>query len=133
MRIWVSAKAEYGVRAASELARAGGGLVKARTIAASQDIPLRFLMTVLRELVVAGLVESHRGADGGFRLSRPPAEVSVGDVLRAVAEPMRTSPAPGPSAFDDIVDRVRSDAWRSLDAVPLADLAPRAALVDVPG
>src|SRR5919204_4686129 len=110
MRIWVSARADYAVRAVLELGASGGRLVKARTIATSQRIPLRFLLTILRSLVVAGLVESHRGVDGGFRLARPATEVSLGDVLRAVVdEPLEASP-PDPSSLEGIVERLRSDA-----------------------
>ena len=118
------AKAEYAVRAAVALAAGDGKLVKARTIAESQDIPLRFLLNILRELVVAGLVESHRGMDGGFRLAKREPAVTVADILRAVDHELT---APGrrheASTFDDMVDRLREDVWTSLDRVTLAELA----------
>jgi|SRR5438067_783276 len=124
MRIWVPARSDYAVRAVVELGAADGGWVKARAIATSQHIPVRFLLTILRSLVVVGLVESHRGMDGGFRLARAATEVSLGDVLRAVVdEPLETSAA-DPSSLGGIVERLRSDAWRSLDEVKVADLLP---------
>lgn len=85
----ISAKADYAVRAAVELAAADGDKpVKAERIATAQDIPLNFLENILGELRHAGLVRSHRGAEGGFRLAKPPAEVSVADVIRAVEGPL---------------------------------------------
>jgi len=132
VRIWVSAKADYAVRAVAELGAADGRLVKARTIALSQHIPVRFLLTILRSLVVAGIVESHRGMDGGFRLARPATEVSLGDVLRAVVDPPPEASGSDPSSLEGIVGRLRSDAWRSLDEVRVAELVPgRVALLDV--
>ena len=86
----VSAKADYAVRAAAELAAAqpSGALVRAETIATAQGIPQRFLENILSDLRHAGLVQSQRGAEGGHRLNRPAAEVSVADVIRAVDGPL---------------------------------------------
>ena len=124
MRIWVPARAEYAIRAATRLAAAGERLVKARAIASSEAIPLRFLLTILRELVVAGLVESHRGMDGGFRLVKRDPPVTVADVLRAVDHVLEVPlPRHQPSSFDAMVDRLREDVWSSLDRVTVEDLA----------
>lgn len=65
----ISAKADYAVRAALELAAADGGPVKGERIAEAQDIPLKFLENILQELRHAGLVRSQRGADGGYWLN----------------------------------------------------------------
>src|ERR1700733_13159164 len=54
----------------------------------SQGIPLNFLENILGELRHAGLVRSHRGAEGGFRLAKPASEVTVADVIRAVEGPL---------------------------------------------
>jgi len=87
----ISAKADYAVRAAVELAAAPDERpVKAERIATSQDIPLNFLENILGELRHAGIVRSQRGADGGFRLARPADEVTVADVIRAVEGPLAT-------------------------------------------
>jgi Rrf2 family protein len=85
----VSAKAEYAVRAAIELAAAPDSRpVKKSAIVAAQKIPPKFLENILSELRNAGLVESQRGSDGGYWLARPAGEVSVADVIRAVEGPL---------------------------------------------
>ncbi|MGO9820402.1 MAG: RrF2 family transcriptional regulator [Solirubrobacteraceae bacterium] len=85
----ISAKADYAVRAVVELAAADGDKpVKAERIATAQQIPLNFLENSLGELRHAGVVRSHRGADGGFRLAKPAQEVTVADVIRAVEGPL---------------------------------------------
>ena len=85
----ISAKADYAVRAAVELAAATDEKpVKAERIANAQGIPLNFLENILGELRHAGIVRSHRGAEGGFRLARPATELSVADVIRAVEGPL---------------------------------------------
>src|ERR1700682_3053461 len=62
--------------------------VKAELIATPQEIPLNFLENILGELRHAGVVRSHRGAEGGFRLAKPPEEVTIADVIRAVDGPL---------------------------------------------
>jgi Rrf2 family protein len=85
----ISAKADYAVRAVVELAAADDEKpVKAERIATAQGIPLNFLENILGELRHAGVVRSHRGAEGGFRLAKPAAEVTVADVIRAVEGPL---------------------------------------------
>src|SRR5947209_13728562 len=85
----ISAKADYAVRAAVELAAAGDARpVKAERIATAQGIPLNFLENILGELRHAGIVRSHRGAEGGFRLAKPPAAITVADIIRAVEGPL---------------------------------------------
>jgi Rrf2 family protein len=84
----VSAKADYAVRASIELAAAGEGPVKGERIADAQKIPLRFLENILGELKHAGLVQSQRGADGGYWLSKPADEVTLADIIRAVEGPL---------------------------------------------
>jgi Rrf2 family protein len=86
----VSAKADYAVRAAAELAAAQptNAPVRAEAIATAQAIPQRFLENILSDLRHAGLVTSQRGAEGGHRLAKPAAEISVADVIRAVDGPL---------------------------------------------
>lgn len=69
-------------------ASVGDKPVKAERVATAQDIPLNFLENILGELRHAGLVRSHRGAEGGFRLARDASEISVADVIRAVEGPL---------------------------------------------
>ena len=72
----ISAKADYAVRAAVELAAADDGPTKGDAIAAAQGIPLKFLENILADLRHAGLVRSQRGADGGYWLARPAQEIT---------------------------------------------------------
>lgn len=90
----VTAKVDYAVRAAAELASAqlaaegARSVVKGEAIARAQDIPLRFLESILGDLRRAGIVASQRGAEGGYWLARPAAEVTVADLIRAVEGPL---------------------------------------------
>jgi Rrf2 family protein len=85
----VSAKVDYGVRAAVELAVAEGeGPVKGDRIATAQKIPLKFLENILSELRRAGMVSSQRGADGGYWLAKPAGTISIADIIRAVEGPL---------------------------------------------
>jgi Rrf2 family protein len=84
----VTAKADYAVRAVLELASAENGLVKGERIARAQGIPLKFLENILIDLRHAGIVHAQRGAEGGYRLARDSADVTLGDVIRAVEGPL---------------------------------------------
>src|ERR687886_569913 len=84
----VSAKADYAVRAALELAAAGPGPVKGDRIAEAQQIPLKFLENILSDLRHAGYVQSQRGAEGGYWLARPAEAITLADVIRAVEGPI---------------------------------------------
>jgi len=85
----VSARADYALRAAAELATTADGVrTKREALSARQNIPVEFLESVLLDLKRAGIVQSQRGAAGGFRLARPPEEISLADVIRAVDGPM---------------------------------------------
>ena len=84
----ISARADYAVRAAVELAAAGEGPTKGDAIARAQGIPLKFLENILGDLRHAGLVRSQRGADGGYWLARPADQITVADVIRAVEGPL---------------------------------------------
>jgi len=84
----VTARGDYAVRAAVELAAADGAARKVSEIADAQEIPPRFLENILLALRRAGLVHSRRGAEGGFRVARPAVEITLADVLRAVEGPL---------------------------------------------
>ena len=92
----ISAKVDYAVRAAIELAAAGGEPVKGAVIAEAQDIPLKFLENILGELQHTGIVASRRGAQGGYWLAKPPDAVSLADIVRAVEGPLATVRGQGP-------------------------------------
>jgi Rrf2 family protein len=85
----VTAKADYAVRAAVELAAASQGEPrKVDQIAQAQQIPLSFLENILTQLRSAGLVRSQRGPEGGYWLARPADEVNLAQVIRAVEGPL---------------------------------------------
>lgn len=85
----LSQKSQYAVRAVFELAkREGSGPVKAGRIAEAQYIPIRFLENILGQLRQAGIVESVRGREGGYRLREASSELSVGEVIRSIQGPM---------------------------------------------
>lgn len=88
----VSAKVDYAMRALLELAataqRDPQALVKGDDLARAQDIPMKFLEAILGDLRNAGIVSSKRGVDGGYRLQRAAADVTVADVVRALEGPL---------------------------------------------
>src|SRR4029450_864873 len=84
----VSAKADYAVRAAIELAAAADGPVKGERIAEAQQIPIKFLENILSALRHAGYVKGERGAEGGYWLAAPPDAVTLADIIRAVDGPL---------------------------------------------
>jgi bifunctional enzyme CysN/CysC len=87
----ISAKADYAVRAAIELAAAPDQKpLPAERIATAQAIPLTFLEIILGELRTAGVVRSQRGAEGGFRLARSAHQLTIADIIRAVEGPLAT-------------------------------------------
>jgi Rrf2 family protein len=127
----VSAKADYAVRAALQLAAAGEGPVKGESIADAQGIPLRFLENILAELRHAGLVQSQRGADGGYWLARKPSEVKIADVIRAVEGPLASVRSERPEELDyegvavplrDVWVALRANIRDVLEVVTLADV-----------
>jgi Rrf2 family protein len=130
----ISAKADYAVRAAIELARGEdlGRPTKGESISRAQSIPLKFLENILIDMRHAGLVRSQRGADGGYWLARPASEVSVADVIRAVEGPLASVRGESPEDIDypegaDKLQRVwiavRSSLRSVVENVSLADLA----------
>ena len=84
----LSARADYALRAAIELAAADNGHVTAEQLAKAQRIPGKFLEAILTQLRRAGLVRSQRGPDGGFWLARPADEISLADIIRAIDGPL---------------------------------------------
>jgi Rrf2 family protein len=124
----VSAKADYAVRAAVRLAGSGRDrLVKSEEIAREESIPARFLLNILSEMRRAGIVTSHRGSDGGYRLVRDPSRISVADVVAALADEGDGAQDEPPGDLDG--SEIWSDARDALQAVlqdlTLADLARR--------
>ena len=128
----VSAKSDYAVRAAVELAAAhNSGPVKGEQIAEAQDIPLRFLENILGDLRHHGLVESRRGIDGGYWLSRSPEEITIGEVMRAAEGPLASVRGERPDELSysgaaeplkQVWVALRNNVRGILDNVTLADV-----------
>ncbi|MDJ0396617.1 Rrf2 family transcriptional regulator [Rhodococcus sp. G-MC3] len=127
----ITAKADYAVRTLIELAAAGGLPGKAEALAGAQNIPHKFLESVLSDLRRADLVRSRRGPDGGYWLARPPAEISVADIVRAVEGPLASVRGqrpedvdyPGPAKPLQLVWlAVRANMRAVLEGVFLADI-----------
>jgi Rrf2 family protein len=130
----VSARADYALRAAAELAAAGGKPVKRESLADAQGIPPQFLEQILLDLKRADLVRARRGPEGGFWLARPAAEITVADVIRAVDGPLAHVQGTRPDKVEysgsaeslrDVWLAVRGSLREVLEAVTLADLARR--------
>ena len=114
----ISAKADYAVRAACELAAAGNDRpVKGEQVAGAQAIPIKFLENILVDLRQAGIVQSRRGPDGGYWLARPPAEITVADVIRAADGPLASVRGEKPEdlAYEGAAQSLR-DVWVALRA-----------------
>src|ERR1044072_8373750 len=129
----VSAKVDYAVRASTELAAAAGsGPIKGDQLATAQKIPLKFLENILLDLKHAGLVQSQRGAEGGYWLSLSPEEISLADVIRAVEGPIANVAGVRPEQVEyagtaaplrDVWIAVRANLRAVLEVVTLADVA----------
>jgi len=128
----LSAKADYAIRAAVELAAAGDGPIKAERLSQAQSIPLRFLEHILLDLKHAGIVASQRGAEGGYWLARGPAEVTLAAIIRAVEGPLANVRGVRPEELDyegnaqplrDVFVALRANVRAVLEAVTVADVA----------
>ncbi|WP_030772729.1 MULTISPECIES: RrF2 family transcriptional regulator [unclassified Streptomyces] len=145
----ISARADYAVRAALQLAASqDDGPVKAEAIADAQDIPHKFLEAILNDMRRGGLVLSQRGGNGGYRLAKPAGSISIADVVRVVDGPLvsvrgvrppdlsYTGPA---QALLPLWIALRANVREILDGVTLADVASSdlpagvSALADTPG
>lgn len=130
----VTAKVDYAVRAAIVLARASTTdepVVKGERIGANQEIPVKYLESILSELRQAGLVRSQRGADGGYWLAKPATEISVAEIIRAVEGPLADVRGERPEsleypdgtgALQEVWIATRAALRSVLENVSLADL-----------
>jgi Rrf2 family protein len=131
----VSAKTDYALRAASELARAaaeGSGPVKGEWISEAQGIPKKFMENILHDLKRAGIVRTRRGASGGYWLARPAEEIALAEVIRAVEGPLANVRGEWPEAVEypgaaealkEVWIAVRANLRAVLESVTLADIA----------
>ena len=137
MRLELTKRGDYAVRAMLELTRgAGNGRLSARRISEAMGIPVRFLPQVLADLQHAGLVEAAPGRSGGYRLARDPASVSLLEVIEAVEGDSRRQSCVlrgGPCGKDGFCDvhgvffAGQEALLRTLEAATLAELAQRMA------
>ncbi len=127
----ISAKVDYAVRAAVELAAAKDETVKGDVIAEAQGIPLKFLENILGELKHHGIVNSRRGAQGGYWLAKPADEVSLAEIVRAVEGPLASIRGEGAESLDyhgaakplqKVWVAVRANLRAVMEEVTLADV-----------
>ncbi|MFZ4156011.1 RrF2 family transcriptional regulator [Streptomyces pseudogriseolus] len=144
----ISARADYAVRAALQLASSGAdGPLKAEAIADAQDIPHKFLESILNDMRRGGLVVSQRGGNGGYRLAKPADSISIADVIRVVEGPLVSVRGVRPPELSysgpaesllPLWIALRSNVRQILEGVSLADVASSqlpsgvAALADAP-
>ncbi len=123
----ISVKGEYALQAIFDLTvNSGHGPVKIADIAKRQKIPQKFLELILAGLKQGGFVESRRGAEGGYLLARPAAQIAVGEVLRHV-EGQRLSGATtrrkADNPFADLWNQVDKAISAVVDQTTFLDLA----------
>jgi Rrf2 family protein len=129
----VSAKADYAVRAAIEIAASSSAdaPLKGEAIAEAQEIPRPFLHNILGELRHHGLIHSRRGAEGGHWLARPADDITIAEVVRAVDGPLATVRGEGAEDLDyhgaaqplqAVWLALRANVRQVLESVTLADL-----------
>lgn len=129
--IQISAKTEYACLAVLDLAAtyASGEPLQVRRIAAAHGIPAGFLVQILLQLKTAGLVVSTRGAAGGYRLARPPAEISVWDVMSIidgeVRSPSSDSGSPAGQALARVWDKAAAHSRDVLAGASFERLAEK--------
>ena len=133
----VSQKGLYALQALMMLARhSSQGAIRIRDIAYEENLPEKFLELILLELKNARIVESTRGAKGGYRLRRAPSEICLSEIIRLIDGPL--APFGDAEQLRDLIDRdadhsslyrvfleVRDAAARILDHTTLADLISR--------
>lgn len=133
----VSARVDYGTRALLELTAAWNADARAWTkgdaIAAAQEIPVKFLEGILRQLRQSGIVASQRGAEGGYRLDRDPAEITIADIVRALDGPLAAVRDLRPEDVDypGAAAHLR-DVWVALRAA-MRDVLEHTTLADIHG
>ena len=120
----ITPKSPYAVRALSELARVGGaGPVPIGEIARRRDIPVQFLEGMFATLRRAGILQSQRGVKGGYSFARPPAEVTVLDVVEALEGGLDGDIAGQDEIWAEAIDALR----QRLRATTIAEIAEREA------
>lgn len=126
----LSRTVSYAVQAALQLAKSSSGTpVPCSQLASEGNMPERFLLQILRNLVNHGILRSTRGVDGGYLLTRSPDEVSLLDLIEAIEGPLDGNPTPmdgmptdSQTRLRDALHRVTSNSRRQLEAIKLSAL-----------
>ncbi|MFT4110377.1 RrF2 family transcriptional regulator [Propionicimonas sp.] len=127
----VTARVEYALRAVAELAADPGRSFSRNELATAQDLPGKFLESILRDLVREGVLVSRRGAGGGFQLAVPASELTLAEVVRAVDGPLAAVRGVAPegatyegaaAALTEIWVAVRAAVRMILEGTTVADL-----------
>ncbi|WP_213453950.1 RrF2 family transcriptional regulator [Rhizomonospora bruguierae] len=143
----LSARVDYALRAVVELAAAGASAaapgapagggprrapMTAEQIARAQDVPPKFLESILLQLRRGGIVQAQRGPEGGYWLARPPAEITLADIIRVVDGPLANVRGQRPedlgyrgaaTALQDVWIALRASEREILELVTVADVA----------
>jgi Rrf2 family protein len=131
----LNARVDYALRAVVELASAPAGPtspVTADRLATAQEIPPKFLESILLQLRRGGIISSQRGPDGGYWLARPAAEISLADIIRVIDGPLANVRGQRPEALgyhgaavalQDVWIALRASEREILDTVTIADVA----------
>jgi Rrf2 family protein len=135
----LSARVDYALRAATELAAAQMNAVAgpaqpvtAERLATAQRIPGKFLESILVQLRRGGIVSAQRGPDGGYWLTKPPAEISLADIIRVIDGPLAHVRGTRPedlgytgaaARLQDVWIALRASEREILELVTVADVA----------
>ncbi len=134
----LSSKGRYAIRALFDIAFfSAGAPTQVKDIATRESIPPRFLEQIFQDLKRAGIVGSKRGPQGGYHLSRPPNEIALGDVIRALEGPIALGDR-GDSAArrraghetrrvtDSVLAELSAKVTECFDSISVADICARA-------
>ena len=120
----ITTKSPYAVRALCELARRGGSVpIPISEIAGRREIPVQFLESLFGTLRRAGILQSQRGAKGGYSFARPPEEVTVLEVVELLEGGLDVAAEPSGPIWQEAVEALRG----VLGAVTIAEAAEREA------
>ncbi|GAA4684999.1 RrF2 family transcriptional regulator [Phytohabitans rumicis] len=128
----LSARVDYALRAAVELATAVEGPLTAERIAKAQEIPPKFLESILLQLRRGGVVHAQRGPEGGYWLARPAGEITLADVIRVIDGPLAHVRGQRPedlgyhgaaAALQEVWIALRASERQILELVTIADVA----------
>lgn len=126
----LTTKGKYGVKALFELAmHQGAGPLPLKEIAERQGLSEHYLEQLVAPLRKSGLISSVRGAQGGYVLTRPASQVTVGDILRVLEgplEPAEANAAAIGSPAEGVWERVRQRIVAVVDSITLAELVEQA-------